>query len=89
VKKHIPLALTLATFTMVGAAPALAQTGYYPAPGYQYYPGRYYMYAPGYNGYTAGPTAPDFTPYPNPIQRSGTQANRAQWDPSFVPTAPY
>ena len=85
-KKHIPLALTLAAFVMVGAAPALSQTGYYPAPRY---PGQYYMYAPGYYGYAAVPTAPDFTPYPNPIPRSGTQANRSQWDPGYVPTAPY
>lgn len=69
--KYLSVALALAAFAATGTVPAFARTAHDPAP--QYTQQRLYMYAPGYRdfGYTA-------TPYPNPVQRTGSLQNREE-----------
>jgi hypothetical protein len=88
-RKYLSVALAIVALGSMGSAPALAQTMYRPAPRssqqlYLYAPG----YAPGAMGSPVAPASPNFTPYPNGEQITGSQANRSEWDPSYVPGAP-
>jgi hypothetical protein len=83
-RKYLPVALALLAAGGLGVAPALAQTAYRSAPRPSQ---QFYMYAPGAMGSVA-PDTPAYEPYPNGAQHTGSQENRAQWDPSYVPGAP-
>ena len=86
-KISVPIAVALLAVGIAGSSPALARTIHRSDP-----PAReqLYMYAPGGHASPATPyaAAPDYTPYPNDIARTGTQENRSEWDPSYVPGAP-
>jgi len=85
VRKYLPIALAVAALATVGAAPASARTVHHPVTRYS---DPLSMYAPNGWGSEAAPVSPDYSPYPNPIPRTGTQENRSEWDPTYVPTAP-
>jgi hypothetical protein len=86
-KKSIPVALAILAMAVAGSSPALAQTTHRSNPPSHR---QLYMYAPGEFAAPAAPyaAAPDFTPYPSELPRTGTQENRSQWDPSYIPGAP-
>lgn len=86
-KISVPVAVALLALGIAGSSPALAQTSHRANPSSHR---QMFMYAPGAYASPVTPyaVAPDYTPYPNDIARTGTQENRSQWDPSYIPGAP-
>jgi hypothetical protein len=84
-KISVPVAVALLAVGIAGSSPALARTIHRSDPPSR---GQLYMYAPGPYAPATPYAAPDYTPYPNDIAHTGTQENRSEWDPSYVPGAP-
>jgi hypothetical protein len=86
-KISVPVAVALLALGIAGSSPALAQTSHRADPSSHR---QMYMYAPGEYASPAASYAasPDYTPYPSGLPRTGTQENRSQWDPSYIPGAP-
>jgi hypothetical protein len=85
-KISVSVAVALLAVGIAGSSPALAHTIHRVDPPSHR---QLYMYAPGEYASPATPyAAPDYTPYPSELPRTGTQENRSQWDPNYVPGAP-
>ena len=84
-KKLRLVALAIGAIATLASAPAMARSVHHQAMQDQR---PLYMQVPASQAAGSGYEAAPFAPYPNPVPHTGTQENRAEWDPGYVPTAP-